>query len=438
MHRQNSASVLPWLFAGGLLLIIGVGLVVWGQFPSDVAPQPKPALATDGAFNNNRFGAPPADPYQSPELVKLALPGYPQPAAIWGSTGRDSRGHVWIGVSTLPSAQLLEFVPAAGQFVDRGFVLEKLKQVRPLKTNETQSKIHSRIVQGADGWLYFTSSDEKGENEDGSQPPMWGSHLWRLHPTDNRWEHLLAAPEGLIAVAGHGRYIYALGYWDHVLYQFDCTKGKTASVHVGSVGGHISRNFVCDHQGHAYVPRLRYTGASPPKLSISLAEFDVNLRQVGESRLANYAEANPSESHGIIGVQEMADQSIFFVTHLGYLYRVVPSKVGAALVLPLGSIHPQGRSYTASLFTFDGKHYLMGASRRSSGGSKDHEWIVYDVDAGTSKAMPLKLPINGESILLYGSQTRDDLGNFYLVGSDGDPRHSAPLAFQVRLNGATK
>ena len=66
----------------------------------------------------------------------------------------------------------------------------------------------------------------------------------------------LAVPEALIAVAGAGRWIYTLGYFNHVLYQYDCETGKHQSITVGAVGGHISRNFFCDIRGHAYVPRL--------------------------------------------------------------------------------------------------------------------------------------------------------------------------------------
>ena len=57
-------------------------------------------------------------------------------------------------------------------------------------------KIHSKIVQGPDGCLYFASMDEEGERTDGSRPPTWGSHLWRLRLSDGGWEHLFSAPKG--------------------------------------------------------------------------------------------------------------------------------------------------------------------------------------------------------------------------------------------------
>ena len=68
-----------------------------------------------------------------------------------------------------------------------------------------------------DGFLYFASMDEEGENANGSRLPTWGGHLWRMNQATYKWEHLLAAREALIAVAGGGKYIFSLGYFGHVL-----------------------------------------------------------------------------------------------------------------------------------------------------------------------------------------------------------------------------
>src|SRR4029077_14421392 len=124
-----------------------------------------------------------------------------------------------------------------------------------LRVGEHQAKIHSKIVQGPDGWLYFASMDEEGEKDDGSALPKWGGHLWRLRLSTNRWEHLLSTPEALLAVGGGDRFIYALGYFDHVLYEFDTRTGEIRHVRVGAVDGHISRNVLVDYRGHVFVPR---------------------------------------------------------------------------------------------------------------------------------------------------------------------------------------
>jgi hypothetical protein len=314
--------------------------------------------------------------------------------------------------------------------IDRGDVVSRLKELGLYRPGEGQMKIHSRIVQAEDGYLYFASMDEQGEHDDGTRLPTWGSHLWRLLPSEDRWEHLLAAPEGLVAVAAYGSRVYALGYFDHVLYQYDCATGKTASVRVGSVGGHVSRQFICDDRGHAFVPRLRYAG-TPPQLVVTLVEFDTSLRQVGETRLSHYVLDTPEECHGIVAWQRLADHSVVFVTHVGYVYRVIPSSLGAALVAPEGWLHPQGQSYTASLFTYEGKRYLMGASRPFEAG-KGYEWVVRDLETRESKTTHLSLPLPGDNVLLYGSMTRDDAGDFYLAGTAQGSATGKPLLFRLK------
>ena len=69
-------------------------------------------------------------------------------------------------------------------------------------------------------------------------------HFWRYKPSADHWQHLFAAPEGLIAVSGVGRFVYALGYWGHILYQYDTHTRESRQIRVGSEGGHISRNLI--------------------------------------------------------------------------------------------------------------------------------------------------------------------------------------------------
>lgn len=80
--------------------------------------------------------------------------------------------------------------------------MSALKTAGIYRQGEEQIKIHSKIIQMDDGWLYFTSREETGERADGSQLPRWRSHFWRYSPSADHWEHLFSAPEGLIAVSG--------------------------------------------------------------------------------------------------------------------------------------------------------------------------------------------------------------------------------------------
>lgn len=277
-------------------------------------------------------------------------------------------------------------------------------------------KIHSRIVQASDGYQYFASMDETGEEDDGSKLPTWGGHLWRRGSTGT-WEHLLATPQALIAVATGGPYVYALGYFDHVLFQFDTRTKGIRSVTIGSVDGHVSRNFFVDDRGHAFAPRVTASPPSNPKAV--LVEFDVDLKEVGTHPLNEYFESTPVDSHGIVGVSPDGGHGWFFTTGKGRLYHASPAPTGPFNLEDLGWAHPAGSRYPSAMFRDDrtGTLYIM-AMPGHYGGDRC-EWITRPASGqSTVAAFPygdtLQFPAG---VLLYGSMTRDASGRFYVVGT---------------------
>lgn len=411
------------------------------------------------------------DRFPPPVVKRIALPDFPGAHAIWGGTGTDSRGHVWFGVCAtgvdIPSAHLFEFIPATGEgppnpekvgsgasrVIDRGDVVSALKSCGVYRQGEGQMKIHSKIVQADDGHLYFASMDEQDEDLRAEKLPTWGGHLWRLrlpergserdlpagrHDTTRletyKWEHLLTTPEALMTVAGAGSKVYALGYYGHVLYQYDCATGKVRSVKVGAADAHISRNFFTDRRGHVYVPRVK-AGGSRRSFVATLVEFDDSLRELAETPLEHYASGGAMHSHGIIGFQPLKDGRIAFLTHDGYMYRVEPpaSGDGPAKLTGVGWFHPRGSWYTPSLFTDPGGRYLMGVASRSG----RFDWVMYSLEHRSAYAFPFTIrgpePLWQRRTLLYGSVARDKAGRFYLGGrtSRREGKGFEPILVQV-------
>lgn len=369
----------------------------------------------------------PRDFMRPPRLRAITLPAFPGVNAIWGATGSDSRGGIWAGISALGggnSAHLVEFDPTISRVFDRGDVLSELAKLGPRPGEESQNKLHSRMVQAGDGWLYFASTDEVDESN--TSLPRWGSHLWRLRPGVGRWEHILAVPEGLIALAAVGRWVYALGLWDHVLYCHDTLTRLTTRTVVGAVAGHMSRNFVVDGAGHAYIPRVTM-GAD--RLVASLIEYTPALEIVGETPLEHYADtANPAAAQGITGFVPLADGSQVIATSVGHLYRVTPRAYGAASVLPLGWFHPEGAAFVPSLFTWDGVRHIVGLARDAV---MAWQWVVYDLTTRRGTAQPFNHGETEKPLLLYGSMTSDQQGRFYIGGRrrQGDQRF--PVLLQL-------
>lgn len=433
--RLGIVAMILVLLIGGIAAFINFGPSLSTSPDSD---QPAPIFqAQAGSF----FTASPDDPFRSPTVKQIALPTFAGNHAIWGATGRDERGHIWIGVTSseqVGSAHLMELDPETGQTTDHGNVIDELKRLGLDRPGEKQAKIHSKIYQSHDGFLYFASMDEEGEEEDGSRMPIWGGHLWRMRMSDGRWEHLAATPEALIAVGVGGNWVYALGYFGHVLYQFDTRTETIRSLHIDAVAGHVSRNFLVDNRGHTYVPRLRAAVADkangPPRYVASLIECDPLMQEITETPLRHYHTENVIKSHGMTGLVYLANGSMVFSTHVGYLYRIDPGTDDApATVHELGWFHSNGTAYAPALFTFAGQRYLAGVTKRAT---NEHQWTVFDLVSETSTSSPLQVqpaeqpPL--ENLKLYGSLTRDNQGRFYLVGQHQISDEKFPLLLQIQ------
>lgn len=358
-----------------------------------------------------------------PSVHVVHLPDFWGEYAIWGSAGADSRGRIWLGITSNDdgsgSAHLFRYDPTTDTVTDRGNVLGELQRLGLRRPGEKQMKIHSRIVQMPDGYLYFASMDESGEVDDGSKMPTWGGHLWRLGPSGT-WEHLASTPEALIAVAGAGPYVYALGYFNNVLYQYDTRTAKIAHITVGTFGGHVTRNFFADDRGHVYVPRVSPADAAQPhvKFSAELIEFDAALKQVASHPLPEYLDGTPDDSHGIVAVHPDGAGGWYFATSKGRLYHVERKANAPSDVTDLGWYHPAGPRYAASMFRDPATGTLYGVASVKGTGGPPFEWITRAAD-GNATTAPL---LYGDvpfpmGLVLYGSMTRDAAGRFYVVGS---------------------
>lgn len=440
------------LLITALLLIAGTGLTVLlanrpdqaddTQADDTKAGETRPYANRVGTFYSHGPGI---EGGITVTIRELQLPLFAGANAIWGASGRDDQGHIWLGVSAQDegAAHLIEYLPVQDRFVDHGDPVTALEAEGLAREGTRQAKIHSKIIQADDGYLYFSSMDEHGESAQTGSLPRWGSHLWRYSPRESRWQHLFHAPEGLIAISGVGRWIYALGYWDHVLYQYDTATGRVRHIRVGSEDGHVSRNVIADINGHVYVPRVTYFDVSGSEgssndeskrlLVTTLMEYDANLHEVNAFPMIHYAgEGRPRKYHGITAISYLADHSIVFVTGTGYLYRISPSPDGAAGIEELGWFHPEGESYTAALFPLDGQEWLIGVGKRRARDKRAgnrYEAVLYNLRQRTSHTLPAEIPAY-RYLLLYGSNTRDNFGNGYLVGRQD---WKTPIIWQLHV-----
>ncbi len=393
------AGVLPWY-----LLVVVVGL---GCSRSEDSPPPAaPSSNNVGQVDTSQVESSPAQSFASltnslftpesalsdavPQVRVVALPKSDVSAAIWGATGCDAEGHAWFAVSpmegTEKSASLFEYDPVTDKVTDRGDVLSELRKASEYIPGMQQPKIHTKIIQAADGHLYFASSDENPRSVIGRTVPKWGSHLWRLRMPERTWEHLATLQEGVLALAGGGNDLYFLAFPDHTLIHYDVATGAIRKTKVGTVEGHISRNLLVDGKGRAYVPRLKMVGADVAEHS--LVAIDSDLKELGSHPIPYYQQAADQQPasiadqfHGITGFAYLSDGSIVFTTHAGRLLHLIPSESGAGKLEDLGWLHPNGKSYATSLFTVAGNRFVYGLPMIVRNGHDDHDLVCFDLDA---------------------------------------------------------
>jgi hypothetical protein len=262
----------------------------------------------------------------------------------------------------------------------------------------------------------------------------------------------LSSPHALIAVAAGDRYVYALGYFGHILYQYNTVSGVTDRVTVGSIAGHISRNFIADDRGHAFVPRLEYNTNPGPASSrsarpwhVSLVEYDTQLREIAATAIYRYGKGNPTLNHGIVAFQPLPNRSIAFITHDGFLYiidpphptaQTQPASQSPAIVRPIDYFYPHGPSYTACLSLSSDGTRLQGLSRLQADlyPHQAYRWITFDPATGSRTVQPVTLtnadPGILEDALLYGSAVRDAAGRVYVAGTI--LHQGKPLLLQIQ------
>lgn len=165
----------------------------------------------------------------------------------------------------------------------------------------------------------------------------------------------------------------------------------------------------------------------------TLVEFDTELREVAQHPLPHYQNGAAADCHGIVAYQPLADGSIAFTTHAGRLFRLDPTR-GRSRLSDLGWFHPAGKSYASGLFAFAGERYLVGMTQID----ERWDWVCYDLETAKSRDLPFDLPTpfgwSSSDAFLYGCTTRDNSGDFYVVGAfRREMGARVPVALRIRV-----
>ncbi len=349
--------------------------------------------------------------------------------SIWGALGVTGTGDVWFGISGSGTVggQLMQIQNPSSTVMARGAVVQQTEAAVDAENLGGQQKIHSRIRQAVDGYLYFATTNETDEDWQVDRLPRYGSYLWRVKPEGSAWEHVVSSPEALIAIETIGRYVYALGYWGHVLYQFDTATDGVEKLIVGADCGHVSRNFFVDIRGRVFVPRLRKRLLNQPcshdNVIVNLLEISERLEIMAEHEIPDYLGGNsPHSSQGITAFAYREDQSLIFSTKRGDLFHVISHGDEPALVLQLGNIDPHTSVSVTNLLSIDGRSQIGSVVQHDFGDRQPQlAWLQHDIQTSTAYYTPIETDASSpladaRALLLYGTGIRNADGRTFVGG----------------------
>lgn len=185
----------------------------------------------------------------------VEYPGFPEAHSTWGSIGYSSRHHkVYIGVTNHRDRIGLYEYDVSGQSIRlRGFI----DQLANLREFQWQGKIHSQIVEGPDGAMYFTTDGGESREEYLMNHPhgYHGGHFLKWDPVSEKLTNL---GMGLrfesikdIAVDRITGLLYGVSYPQVHLLVYD--PGKNDLKDLGRMGSdHVPRILFSDQWGNGY------------------------------------------------------------------------------------------------------------------------------------------------------------------------------------------
>jgi len=197
---------------------------------------------------------------------------------------------------------------------------------------------------------------------------------------------------------------------------------------VGSIKGHVSRNFLVGRNGHVFVPKVDLN--TDKSTLVNLMEYDTELKLVDTHPIEHYRSDQRFMGHGIIAYSHMKNGDIYFTTSVGALYKLSMlsnSKHNLEFISFIDEANQPG-GYFPSMFSLDGTDFLVGLGRIPN--KPTYSWFIYNISSETLVTYQIK-ELDGH-FLLYGSLTRDNNGNLYVVGVDRtDKQKHVPQVLQL-------
>ncbi|MDQ2775135.1 MAG: hypothetical protein M3Y57_09505 [Acidobacteriota bacterium] len=353
----------------------------------------------------------------------LPYPDFPQADSSWGSIGYSSRyNKVYIGVTNHRDRQgLFEYDVASGKLRLCGFV-DEMGHLRPF---EWQGKIHTQIVEGPDGAMYFGTDGGESREEDLKEHPhgYGGGFFFKWDPQQRHLTNLgMALPyEGLkdIAVDHTDGTLFAVSYPQVHLLTYDTPKNTLTDL--GRVGsGHVPRVIFTDKWSNIYYVDWRQR----------LIKYEHDTKKLLFNRDSLPAFPGTPGLDIITGITAWASDSqsgtVYLITYGAKMLAFHPQRHGIGTVEDLGGIYddpdrPPYIYYCPNLALHkNGKlYYFIGGHGSHAGRLQGTTLMEFDPRTRQKRVLG-SYPLNVLTEAT-GSDVKDRDGNLYFAGRRDDP-----------------
>ncbi|MEW5976721.1 MAG: hypothetical protein AB1898_13040 [Acidobacteriota bacterium] len=369
-------------------------------------------------------------------------PNFPDAHSTWGSIGYSKTYRkVFVGVTNhRDKVGLFEFDVPTNHMRLVGFI----PVLANLRDYQWQGKVHSQIVEGPDGAMYFSTDGGESREEYLMEHPQGysGGFLMKWDPASSRLTNLGVGMQyesikdvGVDQVDGR---LYAVSYPQVHFLVYDPHKNDLRDL--GRLGSdHVPRVLFTDWWSNAYYldwrQRLVKYERAEDRLVFARDSLPAFPGTPGEYIVTGVTAYAKDPGRGVI----------YLVTYGAKMLAFYPTRHGIGQVEDLGGIfdsdeNPPWRYYcpnlglgkNGKLYYFIGGHGMYAVRGRNI--------VLVEFDPSTrSKRVVLTFPLKVISEVT-GSDVRDEAGNLYFAGRKSDPQaeergeSGASRPFMIQFN----
>jgi hypothetical protein len=373
-------------------------------------------------------------------IAFIEYTGFPEGHSTWNDIGFSSKyNKVVVGVTNhADKIALFDYDVTTGKMTNNGAISD----LAHLRRFQWQGKIHSKIIEGPDGYMYFSTDGGESKEEYLMDHPggYAGGFFMKWHPQTKNFVNLgmgmqYESLKDMDIDPATGK-LYGVSYPQARFLVYDPAKNDMRDL--GRLGSsHVPRVVFTDWWGNCYYVDWRQRlvkyekgGDSLLFARNSLPAFDGTPGDKIVTGITAYA-------------KDQKNNVIYFVTYGAKIVAFYPEKNGMGKVVDLGGVAPATANikpwqpYVPNLNIGDnGKlYYIVGGHGNYV---IENKTVLMEFDPKTKKhTFIYEYPV-GELGEATGSDTKDKNGNLYFAGRRVLDKEDRSVPFLIKFNPTKK